>query len=135
MPKHRPEYVCSNCGAVLDADCKAHSRRFCGNCAAQRGRVRKRRTAGYICVDAPDRVWLDGWFSCAEMEFMLKAGNWPEGIIFEHRGRGVQGSCPRKVMPVRFDMSLQPGQSVPEFPPQHLIEIGEIGEEARVGNG
>ena len=73
MPRRPPERFCASCGVTLDPE----RGRFCYECAALHARLRKRRTTGYICIDAPDRVWINGWFSAEDMRQTLKAGTWP----------------------------------------------------------
>ena len=56
MPRRPPERFCASCGVALDPEHK----RFCDECAALHARLHKRRTTGYICIDAPDKVWIIG---------------------------------------------------------------------------
>ena len=122
MPRRPPERLCASCGTALDA----HRKRFCDECAAQHARLHKRRTTGYICIDAPDRLWLNGWFSSEDMQQTLKAGTWPVGMVFEHLSRNSHGRCVRVVMPVVCQQIRVLGdEPPPEFPPQRLIEIRE----------
>ena len=107
--KRRSDYPrrCSIC----DEPCsKGHGPQLCSEHKAEGKKAHHRTQGGYICISRGENPeWHNGWFSVAEMRYMLKDGCLPEGALLQQMRRG---SVVRTVRIIGTEMNTQRMEAV-----------------------